>query len=141
MGGFSRYDSARALALCAALVCASSASAEGLASMSRGWIFNEQGGAALYAHVCAACHQQDGNGAIGAAAYPALAGNSKLDSAPYVETLVLVGVRNMPAVGQMMSDQQVADVVNYVRARFGADQSDALSAADVAAARPKRPPP
>jgi mono/diheme cytochrome c family protein len=41
----------------------------------------------------------------------------------------------MPPVGGMMSDAQVADVINYVRAHFGNAYRGALSAADVAAAR------
>ena len=44
----------------------------------------------------------------------------------------------MPPLGRMMSDEQVADVVNYVRTHFGNSYADALSAGDVAAAR-RRP--
>ena len=43
--------------------------------------------------------------------------------------------RGMPPVGQMMSDQQIADVINYVRTHFGNAYDDAVSAADVEAAR------
>jgi mono/diheme cytochrome c family protein len=129
------------LALYAGLVPSAIASAEGLSSMSRGWVFQEQGGAALFANVCAACHQPDGKGAKGAAAYPALAGNDNLASAEYVETVLFNGLRGMPPVGQMMTDHQVADVINYVRTRFGAGYGDPVSVADVAAARPKRPSP
>jgi mono/diheme cytochrome c family protein len=35
----------------------------------------------------------------------------------------------------MMSDQQAADVINYVRAHFGNRYGDAVSAADVETAR------
>ena len=45
----------------------------------------------------------------------------------------------MPPVGQMMSDQQAADVINYVRTHFGNSYSDAISAADIKAARPHPP--
>ena len=41
----------------------------------------------------------------------------------------------MPPVGQMMSDQQIADVINYVRTHFGNAYDDVVSAADVGAAR------
>ena len=41
----------------------------------------------------------------------------------------------MPAVGRMMSDAQVADVVNYVRSNFGNGFSDALTASDAHDAR------
>jgi mono/diheme cytochrome c family protein len=43
-------------------------------------------------------------------------------------------------LGGMMSDDQVADVVNYVRSHFGNDYRDAVSAATVRAARPPSPP-
>jgi mono/diheme cytochrome c family protein len=105
--------------------------------ISPGRGFGEQGGAELYANVCAACHQPDAKGAVGAGAYPALAGNKKLDSSDYVLSVLLNGQRGMPPVGQMMSDAQVADVVNFVRTHFGNLASDEVSAADVKAARPQ----
>jgi mono/diheme cytochrome c family protein len=40
-----------------------------------------------------------------------------------------------------MSDAQVADVVNYVRTHFSNSYSDAVSAADVSAARRRTAPP
>ena len=130
----------RAAAVCAALVFYSGAAAQGLSSMSRGWVFEEQGGEALFAHVCAACHQPDAKGATGAASYPALAENKDLASAEYLETLLFNGQRAMPPLGWMMSDQQVADVINYVRAHFGNNYRDDVSAADVRTARPQSGP-
>ena len=103
--------------------------------MSHGQLFEEQGGAALFASVCAGCHQPDANGASGAADYPALTKNSNVASADYMERLLLNGQRGMPPVGQMMSDQQIADVINYVRTHFGNAYDDVVSAADVGAAR------
>jgi mono/diheme cytochrome c family protein len=47
----------------------------------------------------------------------------------------------MPPLGSMMSDVQVADVVNYVRTHFGNAYPGAVSAADVAAARRRTAPP
>ena len=41
----------------------------------------------------------------------------------------------------MMSDEQAADVVNYVRSHFGNDYRDTVSAAAVQAARPPSPSP
>ena len=41
----------------------------------------------------------------------------------------------MPALGRMMSDQQAADVINYVRTHFGNAYRDEVSAADIEAAR------
>jgi mono/diheme cytochrome c family protein len=43
----------------------------------------------------------------------------------------------MPPVGEMMSDQQVADVVNYVRSQFGNDYRDPVSVEAARAARPR----
>ena len=103
--------------------------------MSHGWKFAEQGGADLFRNVCAACHQADAKGAVGAGAYPPLADDKDLGSADFVLDAVLRGLDGMPPVGDMMSDAQVADVVNYVRTHFGNSYTDAVSAADVAAAR------
>ena len=103
--------------------------------MSRGWEFAERGGADLFNNVCAACHQPDAKGAIGAAAYPPLAANTKLASTDFLLGVLLGGLRGMPPVGSMMSDEQVADVVNYVRTHFGNSYGGAVSAAEVATAR------
>jgi mono/diheme cytochrome c family protein len=43
----------------------------------------------------------------------------------------------MPALGRTMSEEQVADVVNYVRHRFGPRGDDPVSAAEIKAARPQ----
>ena len=108
-------------------------------TLSPGWTFAEQGGAAIYAGVCAACHQPDGKGAAGAGTYPALAANRKLASADFLLRILLRGFRGMPPVGGMMSDQQVADVANYVRSHFGNAYRDMVSVTAVRAARPPSP--
>jgi mono/diheme cytochrome c family protein len=105
------------------------------AAFSRGWEFAEQGGADLFDHVCAACHQPDARGAAGAAAYPPLAGDKKLASANFMLDVLFSGLRGMPPLGQMMSDQQVADVVNYVRTHFGNSYAANISAAEVSTTR------
>jgi mono/diheme cytochrome c family protein len=122
-----------AVVFCASALAQELPSTKPLLSMGRG--FEEQGGEALYANVCAGCHQPDAKGAVGAAAYPALAENRKLASADYLLDALLHGLRGMPPVGQMMSDGQVADVVNYVRTHFGNGYGDTISIADVKAAR------
>jgi mono/diheme cytochrome c family protein len=106
-------------------------------AMSRGWEFTEQGGANLFDNVCAACHQPDAKGAVGAAAYPPLAGDKKLVSTDFMLTVLFSGLRGMPPLGRMMSDEQVADVINYVRTHFGNSYAGAVSAAQVSAARPR----
>lgn len=49
--------------------------------------------------------------------------------------VILHGQKGMPPVGSMMSDDQVAAVVNYVRTNFGNDYKDPVTAEDVAGAR------
>jgi mono/diheme cytochrome c family protein len=109
-------------------------------TMSRGWEFTERGGADLFNNVCAGCHQSDAKGAVGAGAYPPLAGNTKLASTDFLLGVVLEGLRGMPPVGDMMSDEQVADVANYVRTHFG-NSYGPVSAAQVATARRRKPAP
>jgi mono/diheme cytochrome c family protein len=109
--------------------------------MSQGWVFSEQGGADLFRNVCAACHQVDAKGAVGAGAYPPLAEDKNLASTDFVLSVLLGGLRDMPPVGEMMSDAQVADVVNYVRTNFGNAYPGVVTTADVAAARRRAPPP
>jgi mono/diheme cytochrome c family protein len=104
-------------------------------ALSSAFRFGETTGEALYANVCQACHMPDGKGAAGAGTYPALAGNQNLSAAGYPVTVVLHGLRGMPPVGYLMTDDQVAAVVNYVRTHFGNNYTDAVSAADVKTAR------
>ncbi len=98
--------------------------------------FVQQGGEQLYRSICQGCHMPQGQGAQGAGMYPALAKNARLAAGAYPAFVVLKGLRGMPPFGQRLSDQQVADVVNYVRTHFGNDYRDALSAQDVAKQRP-----
>ena len=111
------------------------------AAMSHGWQFSEQGGEELFRNICAGCHQPDAKGAVGAGAYPSLVADAQLASADFMMSVLLGGLKAMPPVGGMMSDAQVADVVNYVRTHFGNTYSGAVSAADVAGARRPAPPP
>lgn len=98
--------------------------------------FTEQGGEAIYKNVCQGCHMPDAKGAVGAGMYPALAKNPKLEVAGYPVAVVVNGQKAMPAFGGMMSDQQIADVVNYVRTHFGNNYKDKVTPADVKMARP-----
>jgi mono/diheme cytochrome c family protein len=77
----------------------------------------------------------DAKGAVGAGMYPALAKNPKLEVAGYPVAVVTNGQKAMPAFGGMMSDQQIADVVNYVRTHFGNSYKDKVTPADVKSAR------
>ncbi|MEW6638902.1 MAG: cytochrome c [Pseudomonadota bacterium] len=98
--------------------------------------FAETGGGALYANICQGCHMADGKGAAGAGSYPPLAGDTNLQTAAYVLYVVINGSKAMPPVGAMMSDTQVADVINFVRSHFGNSYPDAVTVDDVRAARP-----
>jgi mono/diheme cytochrome c family protein len=85
----------------------------------RGGGFTLAGGEAIYQGICQGCHMADAKGAVGAGAYPALAGDAHLATAGYVVIIVMKGHKGMPAFGDNLSDQQIADVVNYVRSHFG----------------------
>jgi cytochrome c5 len=109
-----------------------------LTSLSMGYRFSETTGEELFASACQACHMPDGKGAVGAGTYPSLVQNRNLEAAGYPAYVVVRGQRAMPAVGAMMSDAQVAAVVNYVRSHFGNGYRDAVSADDVKLVRPGR---
>jgi mono/diheme cytochrome c family protein len=102
---------------------------------SHGDMFDEQTGETLYAGICQACHMPNAKGAAGAGHYPALAANPKLEAAGYPLSVVLHGLNGMPPVGQMLTDAQVAKVVNYVRTHFGNSYTDAVAPEDVKAIR------
>ena len=97
--------------------------------------FGEPTGEKLYRRVCAACHMPDAKGAVGAGAYPALASNEKLAASGYPAYVVVHGLNGMPPIGSMMTDQQVADVVNHVRTHFGNKYKDVMTADEVKAMR------
>lgn len=101
-------------------------------SVVSGRQFVGEDGAVLYHVVCQGCHMPDAKGAEGAGHYPALAGNPKLASALYPALTVLKGRNAMPPFSALLSDAQIAAVVNYVRTNFGNQYSDTLSAADIA---------
>ena len=102
---------------------------------STGDAFDEQTGETLYAGICQGCHMPNGQGAAGAGRYPALAKNPKLEAAGYPVTMVLRGFNGMPAFAPRLTDAQVAQVVNYVRAHFGNSYTDAVKPEDVKALR------
>jgi len=106
--------------------------------LSPGFRFTETTGEELFASSCQGCHMPDGKGAVGAGAYPSLAQDSNLEAGGYPVYIVVKGQRAMPPVGAMMSDDQVAAVVNYVRTHFGNQYQDAVSADDVKRVRPEK---
>ncbi|MCZ0962340.1 c-type cytochrome [Paracoccus benzoatiresistens] len=93
-------------------------------------------GKAIYDALCAACHMPEGQGAVGAGLYPALAGNENLLAADYPVHVVTHGQKAMPPLGDLLDDAQVAAVVNYIRTSFGNGYAeDPATAESVAAAR------
>ncbi|MES2293719.1 MAG: cytochrome c [Pseudomonadota bacterium] len=126
---------AAVLSVMAVPVFADGAQDMGAGAMNRGGPYDFQGGRAIYTNVCQGCHMPDAKGAVGAGMYPALASNAKLETAGYPVAVVTHGQKAMPPFGALLNDQQIADVVNYVRTSYGNKYKDKVSAADVKAAR------
>lgn len=104
-----------------------------------------QAGKLSYEKFCADCHGRDGEGARGA--YPALAGNRAVTMANATNPIrvVLVGAFapatagnprpfGMPPFAHVLQDEQVASIVNYVRAAWG-NRADPVTAHDVSKLR------
>jgi mono/diheme cytochrome c family protein len=101
-------------------------------------------GGEIYAHACISCHESDGSGAP--RIYPPLPGNALLQSADPASTLriILDGAQTVttpraPNAGSMpgykqLSDEQVADVTNYIRNSWG-NAATLVTADQVAKAR------
>ena len=140
----SRFE--RTLAQCLGvlvLVCAASpAGADDSHAIAKAGALNG-GGEDIYSHICQGCHMPQGQGASGAGHYPKLAGDPTLVSWEFVAATVLGGRNGMPSFGLpsdgqadrfavQLNDQQIADVVNYVRSHFGNTYKDKVTAAQVA---------
>lgn len=102
--------------------------------------FLPEEGETLYMTACAGCHQPQGQGAIGAAAYPPLAANPRLQGYRYPTWIVLNGTGAMPAFGDWLSDAQVAEVVRYIQQNLGNRYESDLTADLVADLRDARAP-
>ncbi|MEG3767125.1 cytochrome c [Alteromonas sp. 14N.309.X.WAT.G.H12] len=119
------------IVMCSAMVCAQvSAKEEPIFSPTR--VFVQQEGEHIYRALCQGCHMPNGEGAVGAGQYPALAKNPKLVTPHYAIFMVSKGQGGMPAFNQMLTDEQIAEVVNFVRASFGNNHTDKITAKDVA---------
>lgn len=88
-------------------------------------------GEATYREVCRACHMANAEGGTGAGVVPALAANPHLADKDFVVTRVLRGQGGMPAFAELLSPEQVAGVVGYVRTHFGNAYPEAVTLADV----------
>ncbi len=99
--------------------------------MQRGGQFPMQDGEAIYKGVCQGCHMPDAKGAVGAGAYPALAKDPNLEIAGYPVGVIVKGQKAMPGFADSFSDEQIANVVNYVRTHFGNRYRDKVKPEDV----------
>jgi mono/diheme cytochrome c family protein len=123
------------IAVVMSLALSTAASAQDNRTFSSGYRFVEITGEELFANVCQGCHMPDAAGAIGAGSYPSLVGNRNLEASGYPVSLVVNGRRGMPGFGDMMTDGQIAAVVNYLRTHFGNNYQDVVTARDVRDAR------
>jgi mono/diheme cytochrome c family protein len=102
---------------------------------------DSKAGASVYIDNCAACHRTDGHGYT--RVFPELAGNPVLqtEDATSLINIVLKGntlpathtapsTFTMPGFAWRLSDQEVADVVNFIRTSWG-NQASAVKADDV----------
>jgi mono/diheme cytochrome c family protein len=128
-------------ALVAATLCALSHQAlADAATISSGGGVDVATGQAVFQHVCQGCHMANAKGAMGAGAgFPALAGNKKLEVSGYPIAMVENGHGGMPWFNGVLTDAQVAAVINYVRTHFGNNYKDAVTVADVAASHGPAP--
>ncbi len=127
-----------ASALAGLLLLAPGAALADAASVIRGGV-SATTGEAVYQHVCQGCHMANAGGAVGAARIPALAGDKHLAAARYPVVMVLHGNGGMPWFNGVLTDAQVAMVVNYVRSHFGNTYTDTVSEAEVKAMHGKPP--
>lgn len=90
-------------------------------------------GAQVYENVCQACHMANAKGAVGAGRIAALAGDTNLKYAEYPIGVVTGGKGAMPWFRGQLTDQQIADVVTYVRTHFGNNYKAPVTVAQVEA--------
>jgi len=127
--------------------CWSQAEGTGMSSTDRLKTISGEG---IFRQICQGCHMPDAKGASGAGKYPALAGDAALASTEFMAITLLQGRRNMPAFGgngdvgvfftlPTLNDEQIADVINYVRTNFGNHFKGKITPAQVKALRQSLP--
>nr|WP_298376693.1 cytochrome c [uncultured Halomonas sp.] len=97
--------------------------------------FQATSGKELYQTLCQACHMPNGQGAEGAGIYPSFVGNERLRSPYYPIDVILNGLRGMQSFSDMLSNEQVANVVDYLRTNFGNQLEADTTPDDVARVR------
>ncbi len=101
-------------------------------------------GAALYMDNCGGCHQASGRGLPGV--FPPLAGNGVVVAADPNNILKVVdagikargGYIPMPSFKDQLTDQQVAEIANYIRTSWGNSAAPNVTSAMVAKMRAAR---
>jgi len=76
----------------------------------------------VYRNICQACHQPDGRGQDRVA--PSLVGSTLALASPDIPARILLNGKEgpiglMPPVGSVLSDDQIAGVLTYVRREWG----------------------
>jgi cytochrome c oxidase subunit II len=91
-------------------------------------------GEAVYRAQCMACHQESGEGIEGV--FASLVGSPVVEGAAsgLVEVIV-AGQGEMPGLGALLSDEEVAAVASYVRRQWGTGSDPSVSVATVASVR------
>lgn len=89
----------------------------------------------IYNAICAGCHMPEGEGAVGAGMYPALANNESLEAAGYPIYVIIHGQKAMPPLGGVLNDEQIAAVVEYVRTNFGNNYTEEVTIQEVTDSR------
>jgi mono/diheme cytochrome c family protein len=97
-------------------------------------------GASVYQEVCQACHMANAQGAVGAGRIASLAANGNLAYPEYPIAVVTGGKGAMPWFRGQLTDQQIADVIGYVRTHFGNRYKGKVTAALVGELGVKAPP-
>lgn len=120
------------LRIATGLVCAVAAVASvvGTANAQRRGGYTYTSGKDIYDNICQGCHMADAKGAQGAGAYPGLASNRKLQTSLFPVLIILRGQKAMPPFSSL-SDEQVAEVTNYIRNNFGNNFTTPVTAEQV----------
>jgi len=90
-----------------------------------------ESGAEVYRQICQACHMATGEGGSGAATFPALSKNPRLQFPAYPVTMIVHGKGGMPSFADVLTPEQIAGVVGYVRTHFGNSYAQPVTADQV----------
>lgn len=112
--------------LCVSLLGSSLCFADGVGTAGPSQ-FSQRSGEGLYQALCQACHMPAGEGAVGAGHYPPLANNDNLISSMFLADIIMYGQRGMPAFGGVLDDEQITELVNYIRSHFGNNYQDKIT--------------